>query len=157
MTIDVRQVARVLVINDQGQTYLLRGRDATAPEREPFWFTPGGKIDPGETPAQAACRELREEIGLDVTPAQLGGIVGTEQSDYHFQGQSYRQNGVFFAYFSNSADLNCDGWSEIERQTIDMGKWWGLSDLLTTTETVYPTHLGELLKVAMTPNVEQVV
>lgn len=29
-----------------------------------FWELPGGKVDPGETPARAAIRELHEEVGL---------------------------------------------------------------------------------------------
>jgi len=32
---------------------------------------PGGKCHPGESPRDAACRECREEAGLDVTPIRL--------------------------------------------------------------------------------------
>ncbi|MEV8374814.1 NUDIX hydrolase [Kribbella sp. NPDC056861] len=35
------------------------------------WSLPSGKIEPGESPSEAAARELREETGLLVTPDQL--------------------------------------------------------------------------------------
>ncbi len=37
----------------------------------------GGKIEPGETPAEAACRELTEETGMHVSPAslELGAVL----------------------------------------------------------------------------------
>lgn len=36
---------------------------------------PGGKIEPGEGPAEAAARELAEETGLHVDPSSLRGIA----------------------------------------------------------------------------------
>jgi 8-oxo-dGTP diphosphatase len=32
------------------------------------WTPPSGRIEPGETQAQAVAREMREELGLDVEP-----------------------------------------------------------------------------------------
>jgi mutator protein MutT len=146
MSDDIRYVARVLVINDAQEVFLLRGRDSSLPDRAPFWFTPGGKIDPGETSGEAAARELREEVGLNASPQDLGHIIGEETSDYHFEGQAYRQYGVFYAYRSNEAGLASDTWSEMEARTIDQGRWWRLDELEATQETIYPAHLAHMLK-----------
>jgi 8-oxo-dGTP pyrophosphatase MutT (NUDIX family) len=35
---------------------------------ESWWCLPGGTIEPGETPEEAICRELREELNLHVRP-----------------------------------------------------------------------------------------
>jgi 8-oxo-dGTP pyrophosphatase MutT (NUDIX family) len=41
-----------------------------------MWGTPGGAMEPGETPAQAAARELFEETRLSLTPEALVGVTG---------------------------------------------------------------------------------
>jgi 8-oxo-dGTP pyrophosphatase MutT (NUDIX family) len=40
------------------------------------WSLPAGAIEPGETPEQAICREVREETGLLVEPRGIIGVFG---------------------------------------------------------------------------------
>ena len=42
-----------------------------------YWTMPGGVIDAGESPKQAALREVKEEVGLSLTPedTQFVGVV----------------------------------------------------------------------------------
>lgn len=49
----------------------------------PFWKLPGGKNEPGETPAETALRELKEETGLVLAERDLG-LVCEEDRTTHF-------------------------------------------------------------------------
>jgi 8-oxo-dGTP pyrophosphatase MutT (NUDIX family) len=40
------------------------------------WGLPAGAIDPGESPAEAVVREVREETGLVVRPMRVAGVFG---------------------------------------------------------------------------------
>jgi ADP-ribose pyrophosphatase YjhB (NUDIX family) len=40
------------------------------------WTIPGGMIEPGESPSDAAVREMKEETGLDVELIRILGVFG---------------------------------------------------------------------------------
>lgn len=60
--------AGAVVLDDAGRLLLVRrGRAPSAG----LWSVPGGRVEPGETAAQAAAREVREETGLEVAVGRL--------------------------------------------------------------------------------------
>lgn len=62
----MKESAQVVLINKEGLVLAVSRKD----NHEDFGL-PGGKVDPGETPEQAAIRETKEETGLDIHDLQL--------------------------------------------------------------------------------------
>ncbi|MEV4513005.1 NUDIX domain-containing protein [Dactylosporangium sp. NPDC049525] len=61
-----RRVAVVFLVDPHGRV-LMQHRDSHAKVSPNQWAMPGGKIEEGETPEEAARREVWEETGLTVT------------------------------------------------------------------------------------------
>jgi 8-oxo-dGTP pyrophosphatase MutT (NUDIX family) len=139
-----RRAARVLVVDATGRVLMLRGFDPTDPDTR-YWFTVGGGLEPSETPAQGAVRELAEETGLRVDAAELGEPVWNDVTEFPFDGRNYRQEQVWYLVRVDSLEVDRSGFDEIERATIDRATWWGPHDFRTATEPYYPPDLPALL------------
>ncbi len=67
-----------VIRDDNGRLLLVkRGHEPGAG----LWSLPGGRIEPGETDAEALVREMREETGLEVEPGPLLGAVRRPAGD----------------------------------------------------------------------------
>jgi 8-oxo-dGTP diphosphatase len=67
-----------VIRDDEGRLLLVkRGHEPGAG----LWSLPGGRIEPGETDAEALVREMHEETGLEIEPGPLLGTVRRPAGD----------------------------------------------------------------------------
>ena len=138
-----RRSARVVVIDDTDRMLLLCGGDPARPQYA-IWHTPGGGIDPGETPQQAARRELREEVGLQLD--ELGPVVWHRRLQFSFDGVLYDQHEVYFHVRVVGHDVDPSGQEPTERRYLTGHAWWGADEIRACTDLVAPPDLADRLE-----------
>jgi ADP-ribose pyrophosphatase YjhB (NUDIX family) len=66
----------VFILNEKNEVLLIRRAD------NGYWALPGGCQDLGETPADCAIREAREETGYEVELTELLGVFSSQCYEY---------------------------------------------------------------------------
>jgi len=140
-----RQAARVLLLDGSGRVLLFRGHDPGRPDAGSWWFTVGGGVDEGESPREAAARELFEETGLAVLPESLAGPLHREFAAFTLAGTDYLQDNEFYAARVDAHEVDTTGFSDLETELVLEHRWWSPAELRATTDTVYPECLPDLV------------
>ncbi len=78
---ELLQLPSVSIALKDGEGRVLLARHSTSGR----WVLPGGAIEPGEAPADAAIREMREETGILVRLTHLVGVFGGPQFIVQYQ------------------------------------------------------------------------
>lgn len=135
-----RTAARVIVLA-QSRVLLQLDTDPGIPGSR-WWVTPGGGLEPGETPAENAARELREETGLTVTPAMLGEPVMSRRVVHGYSDRILIQDEIFFRIEVEPFEPAPTELSESERQRLVGLAWHPVTDL---PEPLWPADLARVL------------
>lgn len=137
-----RPTVRVLLLDPADRVLLMRGRLPGAARGPGAWFTVGGGVEPGETIAEAAAREILEETGM--AGAQLGPVVWTREGVLEIPEPTRFEESYILARCPGGEPAR-DGWNALERELIDDIRWWTRQELLATAEPVFPPGLAGLL------------
>ncbi len=139
-----RNAARVILFDPRGRILLAIGHDRDEPERQ-WWFTIGGGLMEGESFQEGAVREMREETGIVLDPADLVGPVLYRDVLFDFLAVTARQEEWFFLARTTATTMDTSGWTDLERELIDGQKWWDLDELEReeTRREVYPVGLAQ--------------
>ncbi len=123
---------QVTLVDPRGRV-LMQERDEHAPVWPEMWCFPGGGLERDEQPVSAACRELAEETGVVVAPADLADLglfelVTGDHGTFHFHAFAARTT-------LNDRDIECHEGRQMV--FVDPASWSGL-DLVPSTRLVAP-------------------
>lgn len=154
-----RAAARVVVVC--AGRYLVQERFDPGLPAARWLSTPGGGIDPGEDARQAAVRELGEELGVDVDPAELRGPVARRVVIHGYTDQIAEQAEEYFVW-EVGAEFTPTIRLQTPREQVSSGAWgwfdeaglaeqWVWDDVVTiaafTGDTVVDLGVEELSSV----------
>lgn len=144
-----RSAVRVIVRADD-HVLLFEDSDPAYAEIR-WWVTPGGGIDPGETPEQAAVREVEEETGLRVLEHELIGPLSTRVAVHGYSDQILEQAECFYLVQVERFDVDISCHTADEQITLQSHRWWPLAELERTDAWIWPRYLTELVGLAAQP------
>lgn len=141
-----RPAARLFVLDSDDRLLLFR---FTADDRPPFWCTAGGALDPGESYAQAAARELFEETGLALDP-------GPEVAQRHvkfltLEGERVEADERYFLIRTPTTEIATHGHTALEQRVMQRWHWFTRDELGNWPETIYPEDIVAMLDTVTAP------
>ena len=115
-----------------------------------WWVLPGGGIDAGESPREAARRELAEESGYVVEDADLYGPLATRVVLHGYSDQVTEQAEEFYLVrVPHPYDVDVSGHTAFERESVQGHAWRAVGE--ASADPVWPVALADLLALAEHP------
>lgn len=144
----VRDAVRVIVRDADDAVLLLHTNDVDNLAFGRWWELPGGGIDPGETYLEAAVRELREETGFAVLPAQVSAPSWRRHATFvHRRRRLVQTEAIVWVRLPDAQPaIDTSGRFDYENEDYVDYRWWSIPDVVASAERFYPGRLPEFIE-----------
>ncbi|MDO7843726.1 NUDIX hydrolase [Sphingomonas immobilis] len=135
-----RPAARILLTDGDGRVLMFR---FSPDDRPPFWCTPGGAVDPGESYEAAARRELLEETGIAAEP---GPEVARRVVEFlTLEGVPVIAEERYFRVRVAGAEIDTSRHTPLEQRVMQEWRWFAPHEIAGFPEPLFPEDLTEML------------
>ena len=115
-------------------------------DRPPFWVTPGGECEVGESFEDAAKRELFEETGITADPGAQ--IAQTTPTFVTVEGEAVQADERYFLVRVPATTITTAHHTELEQQVMTQHRWFTKLEFASWPEAVFPENLPEIIAAA---------
>lgn len=142
-----RTSVRVVLVDAGGRLLLFDTHDPTMPETGRWWELPGGGMKPGEDVVATVVREIAEETGLRVSPADVGDPHWTRDVTYARRHVRTLQHELVVRaeVAGERPTVVATGRTEHERDEYAGHRWWTVAEVVGSADRFFPDSLPTLL------------
>jgi len=139
----IRRTAMRALLFDPGRREILLIKALVPDTGDELWFTPGGGKEAAESDTDCLAREVLEETGLAELPTTT--LVWTRSEKFVFMGERYHQDERYYLAPVARFEPGNQALEAHEQDTFLAARWWGLDEILASSELFVPADLGALM------------